>query len=198
MLTGLTQTTFQRSGGPNQYSYQWLKDKAWEKLHNTEISETTHQLGKTTEKRDTEHGKMFRRKNQTRPAVWLKSLFEENNDTGAQIHKNHKRLLCNRELEVGLCCCLYKAGFWWDFWRVSHKQTPRGKVHIHQDCSTNAWDSSWKISSNTCMSGARDVFLIKRHSTHTHTFMLHLCLREIHHPTTSHLKNWDKLKSWFS
>lgn len=39
----------------------------------------------------------------TTPAVRLKRLFEENDDTGAQGHKNRNRLLCNGELEVALC-----------------------------------------------------------------------------------------------
>lgn len=150
-LTDLTQTTCQRSGGPTPYSYQRLKDKAWVKWLNTEIS---------IQRNHTRAGQNYREESLN------KNHFpEENDDTGAQGHKCCNGLLCNGELEVALC---EWSRFWVGFLQLCHKQTPTGKEHIIRTVAQmNTWGSSWEISSNTSTSGARDVFLIKRHSTHT-------------------------------
>lgn len=180
-MTDLTQTTFQRSGGPTQYSYQPLKNKAWVKWLNTEICiQRNHtRAGQNYREERLNKNMMFK----TPPAVRLKRLFEEKVRMERKVMKT---VISCYAMGSWRSLCVCKAGFGWDFWRVMPQtNTHRKRAHL-----SGLQHRCMRLFMRDQLKHAH----VWSHSTHTHTFTLRLCLWEIRHPTTSHLNNWGKTK----
>ncbi len=148
-------------------------------LKRQSVSKMTRHRDQHSEKSHKSRAKLQRREPEQK-------LFP-NDATGAQGHKTCNGLLCN---ESWRWLCVSEAGFGRDFCSYATNKHPQEKSTSSGLQHRRTHEALHEIGSNTSTSGARDVFLIKRHSTHT------ACVSGKHATQPRHiLTTEEKLKS---